>query len=157
MLTGASISAFGFLVSDILSSPRVLFALGRDRFLPKAVANVHPRFHTPDIAILVYCAIAAVLSLSSTFQQLAILSNIAVLVLYFLSCGAALQLMRRDGAGAGRPFHFPGAWIFPVLGIAISLWVLAQATRQELGVTAIVLALASLLFLIQRTVRARKR
>ena len=157
MLTGASISAFGFLVSDILSSPRVLFALGRDRFLPRAFAHVHPRFRTPHIAILAYCAIAAVLSLSSTFQQLAILSNIAVLVLYFLSCGAALQLMRRDLPGAGRPFHFPGAWIFPVLGIAISLWILAQATRQELSVTAVVLVVASLLFLLQRTLRARKR
>jgi basic amino acid/polyamine antiporter, APA family len=157
MLAGASISAFGFLVSDILSSPRVLFALGRDRFLPRAFAHVHPRFHTPDIAILVYCAIAAVLSLSSTFQELAILSNIAVLVLYFLSCGAALQLMRRDAPGASRPFHFPGAWIFPVLGIAISLWILAQATRKELSVTAVVLVVASLLFLIQRTIRARKR
>jgi amino acid transporter len=157
MLTGASISAFGFLVSDILSSPRVLFALGRDRFLPKAFAHVHPRFHTPDIAILVYCAIAAVLSLSSTFQELAILSNIAVLVLYFLSCGAALQLMRRDQPGAGRPFHFPGAWIFPVLGIVISLWILAQATRKELSVTAVVLVVASLLFLIQRTLRDRRK
>ncbi|MGH8093839.1 MAG: APC family permease [Chthoniobacterales bacterium] len=157
MLAGASISAFGFLVSDILSSPRVLFAFGRDRFLPRAFAHVHPRFHTPDIAILVYCSVAGVLSLFSTFQQLAILSNVAVLVLYFLSCGAALQLMRRDAPAAGRAFHFPGAWIFPVLGIAISLWILAQATREELAVTAVVLALASLLFLIQRMLRQRKR
>ncbi|MDQ3413817.1 MAG: APC family permease [Verrucomicrobiota bacterium] len=157
MLTGASISAFGFLVSDVLSSPRVLFAFGRDRFLPKAFAHVHPRFRTPDIAILSYCAIAAVLSLSSTFQHLAILSNIAVLVLYFLSCGAAIQLMRRDPPAGARPFHFPGAWIFPVLGIAISLVILAQATREELGVTGLVLVIASVLFVIQRAVRQQKR
>ena len=78
MLAGASISAFGFLASDILSSPRVLFAFGRDRFLPKAFAHVHSRFHTPDVAILAYCSIAAVLSLISTFQHLAVLSNVAV-------------------------------------------------------------------------------
>jgi hypothetical protein len=78
-------------------------------------------------------------------------------VLYFLSCGAALQLMRRDEPTARRPFHFPGAWIFPVLGIAISLWILAQATRAELAVTGAVLAIASLLFLIQRALRKRKR
>ncbi len=155
MLVGASISAFGFLVSDILSSPRVLFALGRDRFLPRALAHVHPRFHTPDIAILVYCSVAAILSLFSSFQQLAILSNVAVLFLYFLCCGAALQLMRRDERMAGQPFRFPGAWIFPVLGIVISLWILAQATGMELAVTAGVLIVASLLFLIQRTVRGR--
>ncbi len=153
MLIGASISAFGFLASDILSSPRVLFAFGRDRFLPKIFAHVHPRFRTPDTAILAYCAIAAVLSLSSTFQQLAILSNVAVLVLYFLSCGAALQLMRRDAPATDRPFHFAGAWIFPVLGIAISLVILAQATRQELTITVAVLAAASVLFLVQRAIR----
>ena len=155
MLTGASISAFGFLASDILSSPRVLFALGRDRFLPRILAHVHPRFRTPDIAILIYCAIAAVLSFSSTFQHLAILSNVAVLVLYFLSCGAALLLMRRDVPAVGRPFHFAGAWVFPVMGIAISLAILAQATRQELTITAVVLAGASILFLLQRAMRKR--
>lgn len=153
MLTGASISAFGFLASDVLSSPRVLFAFGRDRFLPKVFAHVHSRFRTPDVAILTYCAIAAVLSLSSTFQQLAVLSNVAVLVLYFLSCGAALRLMRRETPATGRPFHFPGAWIFPVMGIVISLLILAQATRQELTVTAVVLVAASILFLLQRAIR----
>ncbi len=153
LLTGASVSAFGFLASDVLSSPRVLFAMGRDRFLFKAFAHVHPRFHTPDVAIVAYCAIAAVLSLFSTFQHLAILSNVAVLFLYFLCCGAALELMRRDVRSDGRPFHFPGAWIVPVVGVGISIWILAQATRQELGVTAIVVAVASVLFLLQGWVR----
>lgn len=155
MLTGASISAFGFLASDVLSSPRILFAFGRDRFLPKVFAHVHPRFRTPDIAILAYCTIAAVLSLSSTFQNLAILSNVAVLVLYFLSCGAALRLLRLEAPPSGRPFGFAGAWIFPVMGIGISLWILAQATRRELAVTAVVLAAASVLFLLQRTMKSR--
>ncbi|MDQ3116957.1 MAG: APC family permease [Verrucomicrobiota bacterium] len=156
MLIGASISAFGFLASDILSSPRVLFAFGRDRFLPKAFAHVHPRFRTPDIAILVYCAIAAVLSLSSTFQQLAILSNVAVLVLYFLSCGAALRLMKGDAAAGERPFDFAGSWIFPVAGIAISLLILAQATRQELTITGIVVVAATVLFVVQRAIKGAR-
>ena len=153
MLAGASISAFGFLASDVLSSPRVLFAFGRDGFLPKVFAQIHPQFRTPGFAIVVYCGIAAVLSLSSTFQNLAILSNVAVLLLYVLSCGAALQLMRQDAPATGRPFHFPGAWIVPCLGVAISLWILAQATRQELSVTAVVLVAATIIFLIQRTLK----
>lgn len=152
MLAGASISAFGFLASDVLSSPRVLFGFGRDRFLPKIFAHVHPRFHSPDVAVAVYCATATILSLFSTFQQLAVLSNVAVLVLYFLCCGAAIRLLRRDEGVTGRPFHFPGAWIFPAMGIGISLWILAQATRKELALTALVLAAASILFLIQRLI-----
>ncbi len=155
MLTGASISAFGFLVSDVLSSPRILFALGRDRFLPKAFAHIHPRFRTPDMAILFYCAIASVLSLSSTFQELAILSNVAVLALYVLSCGAALQLMRAKAPVEGRPFSFPGAWLFPVLGIALSFAILAQATLKELAICAAVVAAASVLFLLQRALKKK--
>src|SRR5438105_4311749 len=34
LLAGATISAFGFVTSDILSSPRMIFAFGRDRSLP---------------------------------------------------------------------------------------------------------------------------
>ncbi len=153
MLVGASVSAFGFLASDVLSSPRVLFAFGRDGFLPKIFARVHPRFRTPGVAIIVYCAISAALSLSSTFQNLAILSNVAVLLLYVLSCGAALQLMRRDAPATGRPFHFPGAWIVPCLGILISLWILAQATGRELSVAAVVVVAATVVFFIQRLVK----
>jgi hypothetical protein len=64
--------------------------------------------------------------------------------------------MRRDAPAAGRPFHFPGAWIVPFLGIGISLWILAQATRQELMVTGVVLVAASVVFVIQRSLKTRR-
>jgi APA family basic amino acid/polyamine antiporter len=149
LLTGASISAFGFITSDILSSPRILFAFGRDRFLPQAFAHVHRRFHTPDVAIIAYCTVCAVLSLISSFQKLAVLSNVAVLALYFLSCGAAVQLVRRDVRADGPPFDFRGAWMVPCVGAAISLLILAQAKRQELALTAAVLVVASAIFFLQ--------
>ncbi len=92
MLIGLTVSAFGFIASDILSSPRIIFAFGRDGFLPRWFAQVHPRFHTPHVAIMTYAAIACVLSYSSSFQKLAVLSNMAVLLLYILCCLAALRL-----------------------------------------------------------------
>src|SRR5207244_10702263 len=52
MLAGATISAFGFVTGDILSSPRIIFAFGRDGVLPSWFAHIHPRFHTPDVAIV---------------------------------------------------------------------------------------------------------
>ncbi len=149
LIVGATISAFGFIASDVLSSPRILFALGRDRFLPGVFAHVHPRFRTPDIAIITYCAICLILSLSSSFQQLAILANVAVLILYFLCCAAALELMRRDVRSDGKPFNFPGAWVVPPLAIVIIIWILAHATRKEFLITGIVLAIASVLFLFR--------
>jgi alkylation response protein AidB-like acyl-CoA dehydrogenase len=39
LLAGATISAFGFVTSDILSSPRMLFAFGRDAALQRTVEH----------------------------------------------------------------------------------------------------------------------
>ena len=60
-VVGAAISAFGFVTSDILSSPRMLFAFGRDGALPSWFAHVQPRYRSPDIAIITYAVIAFVL------------------------------------------------------------------------------------------------
>jgi amino acid transporter len=150
LLVGATVSSFGFVTSDILSSPRVIFAFGRDGVLPASFAHIHPRFRTPDIAIVSYCTIVCVLSLISTFQQLAILANVAVLLLYVLCCAAALELMRRNVRSDGAPFHFPGAHIIPVLAIVVTIWILAHATMKEFAATAAVLAIASILFLFRR-------
>ena len=149
LVVGATISAFGFVTSDVLSSPRILFALGRDRFLPKVFAHVHPRFHTPDVAIVAYCTICLALSLSSSFQQLAILANVAVLLLYLLCCAAAIVLMHRDVRSDGAPFTFPGARIVPPVAILIIIWILAHATRKEFLITGVVLVIASVLFLFR--------
>jgi len=156
MLAGATVSAFGFITSDILSSPRMIFAFGRDGVLPNWFAHIHPRFRTPDVAIITYVVTAFALSFSSTFQQLAVLSNIAVLLLYLLCCLATLKLIRRDVRSDGAPFYFPGASFVPVLAIAVIIWILGHATLKEFGINALCLAVASLLFLARWLIVARK-
>jgi basic amino acid/polyamine antiporter, APA family len=155
MLAGLAISAFGWTTSDILSSPRIIFAFGRDGFILKWFAHVHPQFHTPDVAIGTYAAIAFLLSFSSTFQKLAILSNMAVLLLYILCCLAALELNRRDIRSDGAPFKFRGQSIVPIVAVIFIIWVLAHATKNEFAITAACLAAATLLFLIRKLAGAR--
>ena len=156
MLVGLAVSAFGWTTSDILSSPRILFAFGRDGFLPKWFAHVHPRFRTPDVAIVTYAAIAFALSFSSTFQRLAILSNMAVLLLYILCCLAALELNRRDVRSDGPPFKFRGASLVPVAGIIFIVWVLAHATKDEFLITGASLVGASILFFVRQLAVGRR-
>lgn len=155
LLAGATVSALGFITSDILGSPRIIFAFGRDRVLPAWFAHIHPRFHTPDVAIIIYAAIAFVLSFSSTFQKLAILANVVTLLLYLLCCLAALELTRRDVRTDGAPFTFPGANLIPILAIGVIIWILTHATAKEFAVTAICLGVASLLFLVRRLMVTR--
>ena len=156
LLAGATISASGFVASDILSSPRILFAFGRDGVLPGWMAHVHPRWHSPDVAILLYSAVAFLLSLTSTFASLAIMANVAALLLYIICCAAAWELMRRDVRTETTPFHFPGASIIPPLAIAAIIWILAHATSREFLVNGAVFGVGSILYLVQSAIRGRK-
>src|SRR6266478_883601 len=149
LLAGASISAFGFVTSDILSSPRMIFAFGRDGALPQFFAHVHPRYRSPDVAIITYATLAFALSISGTFEKLAVLSNVAVLLMYLLCCAACWFLVQRDVRSDGDPFNFPGMKIVPALAILAILWILSHATAREFVVTGIVLALASIAYFIR--------
>jgi amino acid transporter len=153
LLAGATISAFGFVTSDILSSPRMIFAFGRDGALPAWFAHVHPRYRTPDVAIITYAVLAFGLSVTGTFEQLAVLSNVSVLLMYILCCAACWFLVKRDVRADGQPFNFPGMKIVPALAIIAIVWILAHATMREFAVNGIVLTIASILYWVRRSVR----
>src|SRR5882757_5286551 len=146
LIAGATISAFGFVTSDILSSPRMIFAFGRDGALPAFFAHVHPRYRSPDVAITTYAALAFLISISGTFEKLAVLSNVAVLLMYLLCCAACWVLVQRDVRSDGKPFNFPGMKVVPALAILAIVWILAHATVREFLVTGIVLALSSVFY-----------
>jgi APA family basic amino acid/polyamine antiporter len=156
LLAGATISGFGFIASDILSSPRILFAFGRDGILPRWLAHVHPSWRSPDVAILVYSGIALFLSLTSTFASLAIMANVAALLLYIICCAAAWELMRRNVRTDTPPFTFPGAWLVPILSVIAIIWILSHATAWEFEVNGAVFLVGSALYWIQHFIRRSK-
>ncbi|MDQ6861900.1 MAG: amino acid permease [Verrucomicrobiota bacterium] len=150
LVVGATISSFGYVTSDILNTPRTLFAFGRDGVLPKWFAHVHPRFRSPDVAIIVYAALSLVLALSSSFEGLAVMANVAALLLYLMCCAASWELRRRDVRSDGEPFRVPGGQVLPFVAIAVIIWILAHATTKEFGVLAAVLAVGSVLFFFRK-------
>src|SRR5262249_14512522 len=150
VLAGGTISMFGYVSGDMLGSPRALFAFARDGVLPSAFARVHPRFHTPYVAIVAYAAIVASLAISSSFTQLAILANVAALPLYLLCVAASFELQRRDVRAGGTPFVVPAGPVIPVLAATVITWLLSNATRREFAVEALVLAVASLFYFIRK-------
>ena len=154
MLAGATISAFGFVASDILSSPRMLFAVGRDGILPAWFAHVHPRYRSPDVALMTYAALAFALSVSSSFETLAVLSNVAVLLMYLLCFAGVWLLIRRDVRTDGPPFNFLGVQIVPALAITAILWLfwLTQPWDKFAKIGAI-LAVASVLYFLRVSLR----
>jgi len=148
LLLGATISMFGYMSGMILAVPRALYAFARDGILPARLAAIHPRYATPYLAIVIQTVIVLLLALSSTFERLAIISNLSVLLLYALCCAAAWQLRRRGVRTEGTPFSMPLGNVLPWLGIVIIIWLLTGSRLNEWAALLAALVIASVLYVI---------
>ncbi len=145
LVAGAGLSMLGFIASDILGAPRILFAFGRDRLLPSALGRANPRTGVPDVAILVHAALAAGLALPGSFAGLVVASTLNTAGLYFLGCGAALVLHRRGTQSLGPPVDFRVLPAASLIGMAAMLLIVSVASQaQILGLVGVILACAAL-------------
>src|SRR5580658_4745417 len=118
---GMAISMLVTLNGTIMSGARVPFATARDGYFFKALAEVHPRFHTPSMAIIVQCALAiALLLLGGSFRQFFSLAIFAEWLFYMIA-GSTVFVFRRREPNLDRPYR---VWGYPVVP---ALFVLASA------------------------------
>jgi APA family basic amino acid/polyamine antiporter len=157
LLGGAIVSTLGYVSGMTLAVPRALFASARDGFLPRALANIHPRFHTPHVAIVVQSVVVCALAIGNEFEALAVLANLSALLLYF-ACVVAGYLLKRRGIqdGHAKPFWLPGGPTVHVLACASVVWLLTSITLDEWTKVGLTLAAASVVFAITRSSRARE-
>ena len=94
--------------------------------------------------------LVAIIAASSGFTQLAILANVAALTLYLMCVAASVELQRRDVRTDGVPFALPAGPVIPALAAGVIFWMLSHATRREFAVEGIVLAVASLFYLVRK-------
>ncbi|HEX8030985.1 MAG TPA: APC family permease [Vicinamibacterales bacterium] len=140
LLGGAAVSMFGYLGGMTLAMPRMVYALARDRFLPSALARIHPRHRSPQAAIAAQAILTLLLALTGTFERLAILANVSALALYFGCAVAAWKL--------GQP---P---VVPVLACSVIAWLLTGLTLNEwIGFGACLVA-GSLVYAARRSANA---
>ena len=126
---GAMISTFGLATGSVLQAPRLLFSMAQRSELPALLGRVHPRFRTPDVAILAYAAVTLGFGLYGSFQWNATLSAIVRLVTYSLIC-AALPIFRRRG-GEEPGFRAPAAALVVPLALGFCLWLLSTRTFAQ--------------------------
>ncbi|MFB3815826.1 MAG: APC family permease [Terriglobales bacterium] len=139
---GMAVSVLATLNGSIMTGARIPFAVARDGYFFSALAEVHPRFHTPSVAIAVQAAMAIVLLLvGRTFQALFSLTIFAEFLFYALAAGSVFILRRRE-PDAPRPYRTWGYPVVPALFIAMSAFLLyytftANVRNSSLGLLVI--------------------
>src|SRR5947199_18410 len=156
ILIAMIVSTFGFMTATMLSTPRTLFALAVDGYLPRPLAVVHRAHHTPHVAIAIQGVIVCAIAITGTYVKLAIMANVAILLVYLACCLAVWRLRRLDVGAADKPFVMPGGRVVPWVAAGLIVALLARATAQAWLLTGGVMAAASVAFLA-RPPRPRRR
>ncbi len=154
LTVGALVSMLGTNAAATLAGPRFALALSADGYGPRALARIHPRYHTPATAIVVQSAAALVLALSGSFVTLALVSVIARLVTYVTTTAAVPILRRRFGERPGA-LRLPGGALIPGAAVAVSLALVASSSRASLLAGAVALLIGAGLYTFRRPVGAQ--
>jgi APA family basic amino acid/polyamine antiporter len=136
---GASIVSIGMALSmivtlngTIMSGARVPFAMARDRYFFSAMAEVHPKFHTPSVAIIVQAILAIVLLLlGGSFRQLFSLAIFSEWLFYMIA-GSTVFIFRQRNPEAPRPYRVWGYPIIPALFVLASAVLLSYTFTDNL-------------------------
>jgi basic amino acid/polyamine antiporter, APA family len=117
---GMAISMLVTLNGTIMSGARVPFAMARDGYFFKSLAEVHLRFRTPSIAIIVQCALAIILLLlGGNFRQFFSLAIFAEWLFYMIA-GSTVFVFRHREPNAERPYRVLGYPLVPAIFVAVS-------------------------------------
>jgi len=124
-VTVASLAGFSSVILGMLmGQSRVFFSMANDGLMPKAFAELHPKFRTPyksNLALLVFVGAFAAFVPGSLAGDLTSFGTLLAFVL--VSIG--VWLMRRSDPDQPRPFRSPLSSasfpLVPVLGAAICL------------------------------------
>ncbi len=142
------ISTLGSLNGSILAAPRVYYAMAQDGLFFRWCARVHPRFHTPHLALLVQAVWAVVLVAAGTYEQLFTYVIFAAFVFYALTA-LAVVVLRRTRPHAPRPYRVFGYPYVPIIFVLGSALFLANTLIEEpvqAGFGAIMLAAGVLVY-----------
>lgn len=104
---------------------RICLAITRDGLLPRHMASVSPRTHTPIKIIVVMGVIMAVISGLAPIDKAAELVNIGTLAAFAFVCAGVIAF-RRLHPDLDRPFKLPLNPLIPLLGVISCLYLMTH-------------------------------
>jgi APA family basic amino acid/polyamine antiporter len=132
IIIAISISIFSAANSNVLTSPRVYYAMATDGLFFKRLAEVHPRFGTPAFAIIAGSLWSAVLAMSGTFAQLLTLVVFSGWIFYALAA-ASIFVYRKRHPDVERSYRTPGYPLTPLLFITAAAVLVINTLSDQLS------------------------
>ncbi len=152
---GMIVSMLATLNGTVMSGGRIPFAVARDGYLFKALGEVHPKFHTPSLALTVQAAVAIVLIVvGGAFRELFSLAIFAEWLFYVVATSTIFVFRKRE-PDAPRPYRTMGYPVVPALFIATAAVLLYYTFMSNLadslaGVVVILLGIPVYLWFARR-------
>jgi APA family basic amino acid/polyamine antiporter len=122
MAVAILISTFGCNNGLILAGARVYYAMAKDRLFFRKVGELHPKYKTPVVSLIVQCVWTCILCLSGTYGQLLDYIIFAVLVFYILTI-TGLFVLRFRHPEWERPYKAIGYPVLPAIYIVMALFI----------------------------------
>lgn len=98
----------------ILAAGRASMELGRARLLPEALGRIHPRFHTPVVALLVNMGLGILALFTGKTGEIITMSCFGAITLFLFAALTQLRL-RKAEPDMPRPFRVPLYPVFPLV------------------------------------------
>lgn len=111
------VAVVGSLMALLMALPRLYYAMARDGVFFKAVGAVHPRFGTPARAIALQAALASMLVVSGTFNQ--IVSYFVFVTVLFVGLTVSGLFVQRRRAPADAAYRTPGYPVTPLIFLGL--------------------------------------
>ena len=121
---GAMVAITSVLVAIFYGQTRIFFAMARDGLMPRRLAQVNARTGAPVRITVTFGVLIAILAAFVPLSEIVKLVNIGTLFAFIL-VNAGVIILRRTRPDMPRPFRVPFVPVFPLIGIALVIYLMA--------------------------------
>jgi basic amino acid/polyamine antiporter, APA family len=118
---GLAIAGLAATNEAVLAQSRVLYAMSRDGYLPKALCKIHNRFCTPHVAIVVGAVFTVIFAATGFVNFVVYAVNLGFIIGFSIVNMSVIKL-RKIAPHLKRPFKVPLYPLTPIAGIAASIF-----------------------------------
>jgi APA family basic amino acid/polyamine antiporter len=125
------VSTFGTTNGTILASARVYYAMAKDRLFFRKLEDVHSKYHTPGVSIIIQGVWASLIVMTGTFDQITDMLIFVSWIFYGLGAYGVIVL-RKKMPDAERPYKVIGYPVLPIVFVLFSAFFVIFSLKENI-------------------------